>query len=440
MEVELVKPSEFSARSLLFTCTAGPDAGKRFTLNEGELVLGRAVECNVLSGDPDVVQRHAALCWKNGKPFCRNLDSSVLFLDGQAVTETFVEPGQQLRIGRSFWQIAPTASQDSGWIERIGQQITGFAGVEKIQGFSAATMFSEVFKKRPPEEVEDYLIVGTRTTTPPLPAVAADWPRPWLFLKAFTLSAAVYVLFYLAWNRFYNDNLIPGLIVVGSFAIPFSILIFFFETNVLRNVSLYEVIKLLVLGGVLSLIASLFAYDLTKLTSWMGAGIIEESGKAAALLLIIRKLRYRWILNGMLFGAAVGTGFAVFESAGYALRYGLAGGAQEMLKVINERGVLSILGGHVLWTAMVGGALWRVRGDLEFSFEMLKDLRFLRVFAVAVLLHTVWDSPPQLPLCGKFIGLGFVAWVVLLAQIQQGLKQVKLEQAGAGELAKALQT
>jgi RsiW-degrading membrane proteinase PrsW (M82 family) len=139
----------------------------------------------------------------------------------------------------------------------------------------------------------------------------------------------------------------------------------------------------------------------------------------------------------MLFGAAVGTGFAVFESSGYALRFGLDGGSQEMLSVITDRGLLSILGGHVLWTAMVGGALWRVRGDRDFSFDMLKDLRFLRVFAVAALLHTVWDSPLELPLDGKYIGLGFVAWVVLLAQIQQGLRQVKLEQAGAGEPAKA---
>jgi len=427
---------------VLFTCIAGPDVGKRFVLNDRELVIGRAVECNVLSDDPDVAQRHAAVFLRTGKPVCRSLESSPLFVDGQQVTEAAIEPGQQFRIGRSFWQlaVAPAQSGDTTWLGKLGQQITGFAGVEKIQGFSAATMFSDVFKKRPPEEVEDYLIVGTRTTTPPLQSVSADWPRPWLFLKAFTLSAAVYLLFDFAWNQFGNENLIPGLIVVGSFAIPFSILIFFFEMNVLRNISLYEVIKLLLLGGILSLIASLFAYDLTKLTSWMGAGIIEESGKAAALLLVIKKLRYRWILNGLLFGAAVGTGFAVFESSGYALRYGAQGGAQEMLQVINERAILSILGGHVLWTAMVGGALWRVRGDRPFTFDMLQDLRFLRVFAIAVLLHTVWDSPLQLPAYGKFIALGFVAWVVLLGLIQQGLRQVKLEQAGAGELAKALQT
>jgi RsiW-degrading membrane proteinase PrsW (M82 family) len=429
---------DIPASSILFTCTSGPDAGKRLVLNDREVVIGRAVDCNVLSDDPDVAQRHAALCIKAGKPVCRSVDSSAVFLDGQAVIETSIEPGQQLRVGRSFWQMAAPSGGDTTWIGRIGQRITGFAGVEKIQGFSAATMFSDVFKKRSAEDVEDYLIVGTRSTTPLLAAVSADWPRPWLFFKAFTLSAAAYIMFYIGWEKFNNQNLIPGLIGVGSIAIPFSILIFFFEMNVLRNVSMYEVIKLLVLGGVLSLLVSLFTYNLTKDTSWVAAGIIEEAGKAAALFLVIRKLRYPWILNGMLFGAAVGTGFAVFESSGYALQYGLNGGDQVMLDVITKRGILSILGGHVLWTAMVGGALWRVRGNRDFSFDMLKDFRFLRVFAIAALLHAIWDSPLQLPWYGTEICLGFVAWVVLLGQIQQGLRQVKLEQAGAGEAVKAM--
>ena len=416
---------------VLFTCISGPDQGKRFVLKETELVLGRATDCNVLCDDPEVSPRHAALSLKSGKPACRSIEAAAIFLDGQRVAETLIEPDQQLRIGRSLWQIAPASSGDTTWFGKLGAKITDFAGVEKIHGFSPQTMFSEVFKKRADSEVEDYLIVGTRTTTPPLNSIDANWPKPWLFLKAFSLSAAVYLLFYFAWDRFSNENLIPGLIMVGSFAIPFSILIFFFEINVLRNISLYEVIKLLLLGGILSLIVSLFAFDLTHLSGWLGppaAGIIEEFGKAAALLLVINKLRYRWILNGLLFGATVGTGFAVFESAGYALRYGLAQGTNVMLNVITIRGLLSILGGHVLWTAMTGGALWRVRGDARFSFEMLKDLRFLRVFAVAVLLHMVWDSSFQVPFYGKYIFLGFVAWVVLLGLVQQGLRQVKTEQ------------
>ena len=78
-------------------------------------------------------------------------------------------------------------------------------------------------------------------------------------------------------------------------------------------------VKLFLLGGITSLIFSLFLFKWTNLISWMGAmsgGIVEETGKAAALFLIINNLKYRATLNGLLFGAAVGAGFAAFESSG----------------------------------------------------------------------------------------------------------------------------
>jgi RsiW-degrading membrane proteinase PrsW (M82 family) len=166
----------------------------------------------------------------------------------------------------------------------------------------------------------------------------------------------------------------------------------------------------------------------------VGVGLIEESGKAAALLLVINKLKYRWTLNGMLFGAAIGAGFAAFESAGYAYSIGVDMGNNAMLHSITKRGVLSVCGGHVLWAALVGGALWRVRGDEQFRWEMLKDARFLRVFALCAGMHAIWDSPFSLPFYLKYIALGFVAWVALLSLIQSGLRQIRAAQtSGATE-------
>jgi RsiW-degrading membrane proteinase PrsW (M82 family) len=183
------------------------------------------------------------------------------------------------------------------------------------------------------------------------------------------------------------------------------------------------------------LILSLFLYQFTKLgtaDNWFGAlgvGLVEETGKASALLLVLNKLKYRWILNGMLFGAAIGAGFAGFESAGYAYRYGL--------EVITTRGLLAICGGHVLWTALVGGALWRVRGAQKFEWGMLAQPRFLRVFGLAVAMHMVWDAPLNLPFHLKSIVLGFVVWVALLSYVQAGLRQIRGAQAtGATEFFK----
>lgn len=312
----------------------------------------------------------------------------------------------------------------------LGDKISEVAGVEKIEGFSAAAMFSEVFRKRTDEEMETYFAVGTPATTPKLAEVDPSWPRPWLFVKVFGLAVLAYFGLLFAYQMFNNSLMIPGLLTVGGFMMPFSLLILFFEVNVLRNVPLYQILKLLFLGGILSVIAALFLLTWTKPgESWLGAvviGVMEEAGKVAALLLMVNKLKYRWTLNGMLFGAAVGAGFAGFESAGYALNYGLDN--------ITRRAELCIFGGHVLWCALTGAALWRVRGEKQFEWAMLQDVRFLRVFGLAAGMHAIWDAPFSLPLDLKFIALGFVVWVAVLSYIQTGLKQVREAQAaGATE-------
>jgi RsiW-degrading membrane proteinase PrsW (M82 family) len=428
--------------AVMLVCVGGPDQGKRIAVTEQPVAIGRASACELASDDPEVAERHVSVQLDGGKPSFKVSDGCAAFVDGQPVPQGRLEPRQQLRIGRSLWQVEAGGSGDEifSFLSNIGGRISDVAGLEKIEGFSPATMFSEVWRKRTDEEMEQYFAVGTPTTTPLLNEVDTSWPKPWLFLKTFILAAIVYAGFVFAYNTFNNVLVLPGMLTIGAFVIPFSLFIFFFEMNVLRNVPLYQVLKLVFLGGILSVLLSLLLYQWTKLDSWLGAagvGIIEESGKAAALLLVINKLKYRWTLNGMLFGAAIGAGFAAFESAGYAYSSGVDLGDNAMLDSITKRGVLSICGGHVLWAALVGGALWRVRGDEKFRWEMLKDLRFLRVFALCAGMHAVWDAPINLPFDLKYIALGFVAWVALLSLIQAGLRQIRAAQAtGATEFFK----
>jgi len=55
---------------------------------------------------------------------------------------------------------------------------------------------------------------------------------------------------------------------------------------------------------------------------------VEESGKALTLLLGGQASPLSLDSQRMLLGAAVGTGFAVFESAGYALDVGIGQSVQ----------------------------------------------------------------------------------------------------------------
>ncbi len=452
-------------QGIVLVCVSGPDNGKRCTVLGEPITVGRDVTCNVLSDDADVAKQHGSFVLEpqgggGGKSRVRfRSPGGPAFVDGHAASEGILLPGQQLRLGRSLWQLAPegihaSVVSPSGWVDQLNTRISQAAGVEKIQGFSLGAMFSEVFKKRTPEEVESYFIAGTASTTPALSQVDVSWPRPWAFFKTALLSILIYIGFVVALEQFSNVNLIPGLMMVGSFAIPGSLLIFFFEMNVLRNVSLYQIIRLLLMGGILSLAAALLLYQHTDFLGQtlgdMSAGIVEETAKAACLLLVINRLNYRWILNGMLFGATIGTGFAAFESAGYAFKavqsvqsVGMdpnynpvvqltTDGINAMIHNINVRGALSLCGGHTLWTALVGAALWKVRGNRKFEWAMVKDMRFLRVLALSMVLHMTWDSSIPETFYVKYIVIGLVGWFAAVAYIQEGLKEVRMAQAELG--------
>ncbi len=333
---------------------------------------------------------------------------------------------------------SPKREEDSSSQNVVGEmteRITRIAGIEPIQGFSLSAMFSETFKKRSEGEIEEYFTVGTELTTPSIEDVFTSWPRPWVFFRMLVGTLIIFFGFVQAWQAFGNSNLIPGLIIVGSFAVPISTLVLFFEVNVRKNVSLYQTIRLLFLGGILSLIFTLFLFEIATPFRWIGAslaGLVEEPGKLMALLLVVNISKYRYTLNGLLFGAAVGTGFAAFESSGYALNVLLALSPEAMLNNIMIRGVLSPFG-HIAWTAMCAAALWKVKGTKKFEIDMLKDPRFYKVFWIAVGLHMLWNTPIRLPFFGKFIILGFVAWTVVLGLIQDGLKQLRAEKIEALE-------
>ncbi|WP_009962618.1 PrsW family glutamic-type intramembrane protease [Verrucomicrobium spinosum] len=432
--------------SAFLVCISGPDKGKRASLKEDSPVtLGRSASCSILSDDSDALDEHIRISVAQKKVTVEPLGAATVFLDGQPFAGGSFSAKQQLRIGRSLWQVE--ASRDfkasaEKMLGSVASKISSAAGLEELQDFRSANLFSAVFKKRTDEEFEVHFAAGTPSNTPELAQIDTRWPQPWAFLRAFLLSIGAFIGLYYTCFHFENLKLIPGVIIVGAFAVPLSILVLFFEINVPRNISVYQVIKLVLTGGMLSLLVSMFLFQWSDSIglSWMGAsvaGIVEESGKLVALIIAARKLRFPWTLNGLVLGACVGTGFAIFETAGYAFDALITGwathsgfqGVVMMTETLLVRAIFTPLGGHGIWTAMVGAALWRVKRDNPFKFEMLKDPKFLRVFIVAVLLHTIWNSPLDLPFMTKYMAVGFIAWVVVLSLVQMGLREVREAQA-----------
>ena len=334
-------------------------------------------------------------------------------------------------------------------LQGLQARIQSLASTEKLEGFSLKQMFSEVFKKRTPDQVEDYLLVGGEKTTPPIDLVETGWPKPWLFFRVLAVLVIAYlVCTFMLMHLSDAGNLIPAVMIIGSFAFPLSTLVLFFEMNTPRNVSLHMVAKLFVYGAVVSLGVALLGYSLPifDLGTWE-AGIVEECAKLLTCVIVMRSVRYKYILNGILFGATVGAGFACFETAGYALNSALLptllqsleqgqtiavathAGIVSMLQILRLRGILAPLG-HVAWTAIAAGAFWRVKQDKPVNPSMLFDTRFLKAFLIPVSMHALWDAPAfmQLPFLGNDIITGAISWYVVFGLVQQGLRQVQDEQ------------
>lgn len=287
--------------------------------------------------------------------------------------------------------------------------------------------------------IEDLFIVGTETTTPPLASIPSGWPTPRVFWRIFFGAMATYLLLLFGLRYFGNLNFLPGMIVIGSFVVPLSVVALFFELNVPRNVSIYQVCKMILLGGALSLVATLVVGEIVPgdgvgpLLPALLTGVVEEVGKALVLLIIFGSLRYPYQLNGLLFGAAVGAGFAGFESAGYAFNQALAAAFETRLleDVISAatgnvllRGLLAP-GGHVIWAAMVGSALWKVKGNQPFQIPMLFHPIVIRRSLVAVVLHGLWDwDVPGIPQILWCVLLLVVGWYIVFGILKQSLAEV----------------
>lgn len=325
------------------------------------------------------------------------------------------------------------------------KSIGKMAGNEESLNLNLRDMFSEVFKSHSREEADRIFIAGTKETTPALKDVSNEWGRPWLFSRVFAAMAITFVLLWVMATSFENENAIPGLIFIGALTVPLSGLFFFYETNAFKNISIFEVLKWFFIGGVFSLLVTLFLYNfvsfseeaevfgLMTLTDAISIGIVEELGKAIIIIIIVNMSKTNKILNGLLIGAAIGAGFAVFESAGYILKFGLFTQGDFMNMIILR--AWTGLGSHLVWAAIVGAAVVIAKSEVKFEFNNIVDPRFLFFFFASVILHAIWDV--NITFLGsynlKIIILIVLGWLLVFILMKAGLNQVNTLQNTVNE-------
>jgi RsiW-degrading membrane proteinase PrsW (M82 family) len=123
---------------------------------------------------------------------------------------------------------------------------------------------------------------------------------------------------------------------------------------------------------------------------FLGVGLVEEAVKLGALAFLTRRLAHKYARDGLILGAAVGFGFAAFESAGYAFTALFTEQGLSLMQVVQTellRGLLAPVG-HGLWTAILGGVLFAASGREHFALTR----RLLFTFLGVSVLHALWDS------------------------------------------------
>lgn len=325
-----------------------------------------------------------------------------------------------------------TARPKRGVFSKLTGKISRLTGGDGKVYFRPGDFFGEVFHRHRREEADRIFICGTADTTPSPASLDTVRPRPWLYSRVLAVIAIAFLILYTGLLFFNSAFSLPGVVFLGAAAVPVSLLVFFFEINLPKNISFFTAIKIFLIGGCASLLVSLFLYLFVPLGEEIGyfeaiiIGIVEEVGKLVVVLFFLRwEKNVNCPMNALLIGAAVGAGFAAFESAGYILMAGQEGNYFAMLQVIILRAVLAP-GGHVAWAAITGFALYYAKGEGCWSAAVFKSRRFWGLFPIPVLLHAVWDMP--IPFGTVFLWipilLTVLSWVVLLAQINTGIGQV----------------
>lgn len=330
---------------------------------------------------------------------------------------------------RAFQDTTTTATPQpqakTNLLDSATAQLNSWTGQRRKVPIKLGSMFSEVFKSHSEAEAEALFIGGTRTTTPSLAVVSASPVQPWLFMRVLAVFGLTIAILAGSLFLFDGEKMYNGLIFMSALAVPFSLLIMFFEINTFRNLSLFKVTKIFMVGGVSSVLTSMVLYqvvniqNLTVVTAIVIA-VIEEVGKLVMIAYYVKRTQARFILNGLLIGAAIGAGFATFETAGYAEDFGLG--------VLLLRSV-GALGTHTVWGAINGAALVMVKGAQPLTMTAFQNGRFLRFLGLTVCLHALWDMPLPLPELAKLGLLIVVAWVVILVLINAGLREIRHLQA-----------
>lgn len=309
-------------------------------------------------------------------------------------------------------------------------------------------ILSECRKKHSKADLEYALLAGSTIDTATEANMLQKWHKPWVFYPLLKGGIALLAILYAAYfiTPILTGNITSALYVMvcilPPLITPVILMIFLWELNIPRNISLYELLGFFLVGGLLSFCVVSFLFNLfpsadgshiqtiSQLKAYQrefafGAAAREEPAKLAAGLAILCWCSYKkkkiYGLTGLVAGAAVGAGFGGFESVSYAM----SSTSDHLVTYQLMRAVLAI-GGHVLYAApyMAAVALEMKSGKIE--AKCFASRNFMLAFGASFLLHFAWDYVCFWDEYLQYLAFAVIIillWVLLLYITRQCLQQ-----------------
>ena len=302
---------------------------------------------------------------------------------------------------------------------------TIFYGKAYHEKLTIKDLFTDAFKRHPKDAGVRMFMAGTPETTPSPENMLQEWDKPWLFVRVIGVGLLfAFLSFFMAAELGHRLG-VYLLLSLGALIMPIGILTFFWEINIPRDIPIYRVAVIFLIGGMLSLIFTI-VLPFDDGPAFL-APLTEEPGKVFALAIFIYMLDSRYIFGGLLIGAAVGAGFSAFENILYAMN-------SESLDVLLVRSLL-VVGGHITWAAIEGGALMMAKGAEKLKIKHFTDRRFVGYLLACMGLHFLWNTDITLlplPLVAdlKYVLLSAAAVLLVFSVIKKAITQVLLAADG----------
>ena len=383
--------------------------GSQAPLFKPRTYIGKLGTCDIVLSDPYASRVHAAIYWTPQGYEIEDLRSTNgVYVNGARIAGRIaLTPGQVIRIGRT--DMTFYALQGAQW----PGQAAAFAAPVAPAAPTAPTIPGRPLEPWTAAPAPPFQHAGA---APSLGArvsgwVAAEWRKR--YWKVFVVGLALLIFSEYLLNGPLGLTALWLMVPIAAALMPVCFFIYCWDSDYLADMPRWipwvTFFSGAFLGVTLAFVLERIFVTNESFSDAMLVGLIEESCKALAVVWFIRNRKLHSEIDGVILGAAAGAGFATLETIGYALTayvggFSDGGGLTSLNQTLLLRGLLAIFG-HVTWTAIVVGAVWRDRGQR--SFKLTFGVIF--AFAVAVTLHGLWDG---VPVFGVLIAALIGSWLL----------------------------